>query len=93
MSLRILRPLSKPEALDISWSGSPPPWSSLGALIVLGCNVSPAADVKSKHCLVDSGKDEHCTDTGPHCWVKEDNYKPCLTGEVHTMGVDGRRAQ
>lgn len=38
MSLRILQALSKPEALDISWSSSPPPWSSklyLGTMTVL----------------------------------------------------------
>lgn len=63
---------------------------------VLGYSVSPAADVTSKHCLVDSGEDEHCADTGPFRWMKADMYKPGLTLEKLTQWVwmgGGHRAQ
>lgn len=63
---------------------------------VLGYNVSPAGDETSKHCLLGSGENEHCADTGPLRWMKEDPHKPGLTPEKSAPRVwrgGGHRAQ
>lgn len=68
ISLRILWALSKPKALDIFWSGSPPLSSKLHLDTVSVLLLMWQANVAS-----DSGEADHCTDTIPLCWIKEDS--------------------
>lgn len=88
-SLRILQAFSKPEALDISWSSCPPPWSSklyLGTVSVLLLMwwVDIASWIRGR------------MSTGPFRWMKEDNDKRGLTLEKSAQWVwmgGGHRAQ
>lgn len=45
--------------------------------------------VTSQCCLMDSGGDEHGTDTVLLHWKKEYHYNPGPTGEVSRRGMDG----